>query len=49
MRYSDASREVERATWLEQARKEAVPHVRFGKYVRFRFSEVNAAGLQAKR
>src|SRR5687768_2403366 len=34
------------ATWfLEQARKQAVPHVRLGKYVRFRFSDVQASGL----
>jgi hypothetical protein len=32
------------ATWfLEQARKEALPHVRAGKYVRFRFSQVRDA------
>jgi hypothetical protein len=32
------------ATWfLEQARQNAIPHVRFGKYVRFNFSEVCAA------
>lgn len=36
------------ASWfLEQARKGAVPHVRLGKYVRFRFSEV--APCAAKR
>lgn len=29
------------ATWfLEQARRDAIPHFRFGKYPRFRFSEV---------
>lgn len=26
--------------WLEQARQEAIPHIRAGKYVRFKFSEV---------
>jgi hypothetical protein len=32
------------ATWfLEQARKEALPHIRAGKYVRFRFSELREA------
>ena len=35
------------ASWfLEQARKDAIPHVRLGKYVRFRLSEVHAAGLR---
>lgn len=35
------------ATWfLEQARKDAVPHVRLGKYVRFRFGDEAAAGLR---
>jgi hypothetical protein len=35
------------ATWfLEQARKDAIPHVKLGKYVRFRFSEVREAFAQ---
>lgn len=29
------------ATWfMEQARQEAIPHMRFGKYVRFKLSEL---------
>jgi hypothetical protein len=33
------------ASWfLEQARKETVPHVRLGKYVRFRATDVIASG-----
>lgn len=35
------------ATWfLEQARKNAIPHTKLGKYVRFRFSEVREAFAQ---
>jgi len=32
------------AKWfLEQARKDTIPHVRLGKYVRFRFSDIREA------
>lgn len=38
------------ATWfLEQARKDALPHVRLGKYVRFRFSEVQASAGKSRK
>ena len=38
------------ASWfLEQARRHAIPHVRFGKYVRFSFSDVHAAGLRPQK
>jgi len=34
------------ATWfLEQARQEGIPHLRFGKYVRFRLSEALEAAM----
>jgi hypothetical protein len=29
--------------WLEQARQNAIPHIRFGKYVRFNLTETLAA------
>jgi len=31
---------VPRSWFLEQARRKAIPHVRFGKYVRFRMDEI---------
>jgi hypothetical protein len=38
------------ASWfLEQARRDAIPHVRLGKYVRFRLSEVHAAGSRGQK
>ncbi len=38
------------ASWfLEQARKNAIPHVRLGKYVRFELSAVREAGINGRK